>query len=212
MDYLNNCVFVNESGFDINMLRNQGWSPCGSQATTTTSSTKATSHSVLGAISAAGVDNVKLRESGNIKKRKVVGATKRKAPEDQLSVPKGTTGEHYLQFINDTMDIMDEFPEMKGYFIIMDNAPIHVPEMIDPIIMKRGYTPVYLPPYSPELNPIEQFWAVIKAKVKRGKLSDVETLTTRIIEASEAVPIVHLQNIIQHSVNQFEKCRNKIPI
>lgn len=116
---------------------------------------------------------MKLRESGNIKRRKVVGTTKRKAPEDQLSVLKGTTGEHYLQFINDTMDIMDEFPEMKGYFIIMDNAPIHIPEMIDPIIMKRGYTPVYLPPYSPELNPIEQFWAITKAKVKRGKLSDV---------------------------------------
>jgi hypothetical protein len=35
---------------------------------------------------------------------------------------------------------MDEFPEMRGYFIIMDNAPIHVPEMIDPVIMKQGYT------------------------------------------------------------------------
>ncbi|KAG1544271.1 hypothetical protein G6F49_011121 [Rhizopus delemar] len=101
---------------------------------------------------------------------------------------------------------------MKGYFIITDNAPIHVPEMIDPIIMKQGYTPVYLPPYSPKLNPIKQVWAIIKAKVKRGKLSDVETLTTRIIEASEAVTMVHLQNIIQYSVNQFEKCRNKIPI
>ncbi|KAG1146978.1 hypothetical protein G6F37_003676 [Rhizopus arrhizus] len=188
------------------MRRSRGWSPCGSQATTTTSSTKATSHNVLDAISAAGFV-VKLRESRNIKRRKVIGATKRKAPEDQLSVPKGTTGEHYLQFINDTMDIVDEFPKIKGYFIIMDSAPIHVPEMIDLIIMKRGYTPVYLPPYSPELNPIEQFWAIIKAKVKRGKLSDVETLTIRIIEASKAVPIVHLQNIIQHSVNQCEKCR-----
>ncbi|EIE88416.1 hypothetical protein G6F46_005632 [Rhizopus delemar] len=95
---------------------------------------------------------------------------------------------------------------MKGYFIITDNAPIHVPEMIDPIIMKQGYTPVYLPPYSPKLNTIKQVWAIIKAKVKRGKLSDVETLTTRIIEASEAVTMVHLQNIIQYSVNQFEKC------
>ncbi|KAG1146619.1 hypothetical protein G6F37_011933 [Rhizopus arrhizus] len=94
----------------------------------------------------------------------------------------------------------------------MDSAPIHVPEMIDLIIMKRGYTPVYLPPYSPELNPIEQFWAIIKAKVKRGKLSDVETLTIRIIEASKAVPIVHLQSIIQRSVNQCEKCQNRIPI
>ncbi|KAI8076398.1 uncharacterized protein B0P05DRAFT_471980, partial [Gilbertella persicaria] len=63
-----------------------------------------------------------------------------------------------------------------------------------------------------ELNPIEQFWSIIKAKVRRAKLSDIETLTIRIIEASEAVPIVHLENIIQHSVNQFEKCQNKIPL
>lgn len=212
MDYLKNCIFVDESGFDINMRRSRGWSPRGSKSITETPSTKATSHSVLGAISAIGVVNMKLRESGNLKRRKVMGATKRKAPEGQLSVPKGTTGEHYLQFISDTMDIMDEFSEMKGYFIIMDNAPIHVPEIIDPIIMQRGYTPVYLPPYSPELNPIEQFWSIIKAKVRRTKLSDIETLTTRIIEASEAVPIVHLENIIQHSVNQFEKCQNKMPL
>ncbi|KAG2226244.1 hypothetical protein INT45_005916 [Circinella minor] len=164
MDYLKNCIFVDESGFDINMRRSRGWSPRGSKSITETPSTKATSHSVLGAISAIGVVNMKLRESGNLKRRKVMGATKRKAPEGQMSVPKGTIGEHYLQFISDTMDIMDEFSEMKGYFIIMDNAPIHVPEIIDPIIMQRGYTPVYLPPYSPELNPIEQFWSIIKAK------------------------------------------------
>lgn len=29
-------------------------------------------------------------------------------------VPSGATGEHYLQFINDTIDIMDKFLEMKG--------------------------------------------------------------------------------------------------
>ncbi|KAG2225439.1 hypothetical protein INT45_010075 [Circinella minor] len=167
MDYLKNCIFVDESGFDINMCRSRGWSPCGSKSITETPSTKATSHSVLGAISAISVVSMKLREFGNLKRRKVMGATKRKAPEGQLSIPKGTTGEHYLQFISDTIDIMDEFLGMKGYFIIMDNAPIHVPEIIDPIIMQRGYTPVYLlPPYSPKLNPIEQFWSIIKAKVR----------------------------------------------
>ncbi|KAI8054873.1 hypothetical protein BDF21DRAFT_468170 [Thamnidium elegans] len=81
---------------------------------------------------AVGVVNMKLRKSGNLKRKK--------APEEQLSVPKGTTVEHYLQLISDTMDIMDEFPEMKGYFIIMDSAPIHVPEMIESIIMQQGYT------------------------------------------------------------------------
>lgn len=137
-----------------------------------------------------------------------MGATKRKAPEDQLSVPKGTTGEHYLQFISDTMDIIDEFSEMKGYFIILDNAPIHASEIVDLIIMQRGYTQWTFQ----ELNAIKQFWSIIKVKVRRTKLSDIESLTTRIIEASEAVPIVHLKNIIQNSVNQFEKCQKKMPL
>ncbi|KAI8082579.1 uncharacterized protein B0P05DRAFT_468253 [Gilbertella persicaria] len=62
------------------------------------------------------------------------------------------------------------------------------------------------------MGSIEQFWSIIKAKVRRTKLSNIETLTTRIIEASEAVPIVHLENIIQHSANQFEKCQNEMPL
>ncbi|EIE88315.1 hypothetical protein RO3G_13026 [Rhizopus delemar RA 99-880] len=200
------------SGFDINMRRSRGWSAKGSAAIVETPSTKANSQTVVGAISAFGVVNLTMRESGNIKRRKVVGATKRKAPEDRISVPKGTTSGHYTQFISDTMDIMDEFPEMRGFHIIMDNAPIHVPSIIDPVIIRRGYIPVYLPPYSPELNPIEQFWAVLKSKVKRTKLSDIETLRSRIIEASEAIPVEHLQNFIQHSVNQFGNCLNKNPI
>lgn len=45
-------------------------------------------------ISAVGAVNMKLRESRNLKRRK--------APEEQLSVPKVTTVEHYLQLISDT--------------------------------------------------------------------------------------------------------------
>ncbi|KAI8360706.1 hypothetical protein EDC96DRAFT_414705, partial [Choanephora cucurbitarum] len=63
-----------------------------------------------------------------------------------------------------------------------------------------------------ELNPIEQFWAVVKAKVKRSKLTDSETLVSRIIEAAESIPVEHLKGFIQHSVNQFQNCLNKVPI
>ncbi|KAI9265456.1 hypothetical protein EDC94DRAFT_604924 [Helicostylum pulchrum] len=70
MDYLKNYVFVDESGFDINIRRSRGWSPRGSKTITETPSTKATSHSVFGAISTVGVVNMKLRESGNVKRRK----------------------------------------------------------------------------------------------------------------------------------------------
>lgn len=73
----------------------------------------------------------------------------------RISAPKGTTSGYHLDFINDTMDIMDGLPEMRESLIVMDNAPIHASDSIDPIIEKRGYKHVYLPPYSPESNPIE---------------------------------------------------------
>lgn len=51
----------------------------------------------------------------------------------------------------------------------MDNAPIHVSDQIEKLIVSREYGYVCLPPYPPELNPIEQFWSVVKRKVKREK-------------------------------------------
>ncbi|KAG0734083.1 hypothetical protein G6F35_012903 [Rhizopus arrhizus] len=212
MIYPQNCVFLDESGFDINMTRGRARSAVGEPAVVETPSGRAVSHTVLGAISSADVVNVSMREPVNVKRRKVVGATKRKAPGDKVSVPNGTTGAHYMHFIVDTMDIMDTFPDMQGYHIAMDNAPIHVLALIDPLIEKRGYVPVYLPPYSPELNPIEDFWAIIKSKVKRHALKDTETLIGRIIESCEEVPLQHLKNCVQHSVNLFDKCLNKEPI
>ncbi|KAI7852649.1 hypothetical protein BDC45DRAFT_588073 [Circinella umbellata] len=58
------------------MRRSRGWAPRGKQAIKTTPSTKATSHSVLGAISAVSVVNLSLRETGNLKRKKVVGPKK----------------------------------------------------------------------------------------------------------------------------------------
>lgn len=212
--YMQNCVFLDETGFDINMRRTRGWSTRGKPAVVESPSARGVSHTVIGAISAAGVINVSLREPGNVKKRKVVGARKRKEPGDSAAaaIPKGTTAGHYAQFISDTLDIMDEHPEMKGYHIVMDNAPIHIPTAIDPIILGRGYIPVYLPPYSPELNPIEMFWKVLKDHVRRTLLTATESLTLRIIEGSENVPLEHIQNFIQHSINVFPKCLNKEPL
>ncbi|KAG1036251.1 hypothetical protein G6F43_013081 [Rhizopus delemar] len=73
------------------------------------------------------------------------------------------------------MDEMDRLPRMKGYFLVMDNAPIHTSENIAKYVESRGYRSAYLPPYFPELNPIEQFWSVVKnawTNVIMGKRSE----------------------------------------
>ncbi|OBZ91037.1 hypothetical protein A0J61_00923 [Choanephora cucurbitarum] len=155
------------------MTRGRAWSKKAEPAIEEMPSTKAVSKTALGAVS--------------LSMRKAAGATKRKAPEDRLNLPKGTTSNHFMQSVVDTMDIMDQFPEMRGYHIVMDNAPIHVHNNVDPILICRGYTSVYLPPYSPKLNPIEQFWKDLKDYIKGDNFKGNEALTSRMMDACEKV-------------------------
>jgi transposase len=95
---------------------------------------------------------------------------------------------------------------MKGFYTVMDNTPIHTADYIDEMISKRGYKSIYLPPYSPELNPIENFWFTMKSYIKRSKFSGVEDLKTIVAEASNGIRVPCLLNMSQHSANMFDKC------
>lgn len=50
----------------------------------------------------------------------------------------------------------------KGTVIVMDNAPFHRKKQLHRLAQKWKCTLIFLPPYSPELNPIEHFWAWLK--------------------------------------------------
>ena len=54
-----------------------------------------------------------------------------------------------------------------GDTIIMDNAAFHKSDKTKDIISYSKCNLVFLPPYSPDLNPIEKFWANLKAYVKK---------------------------------------------
>lgn len=51
----------------------------------------------------------------------------------------------------------------------MDNAAIHKSLEIRKVIEKSGCKLVYLPPYSPDLNPIEHFWHHLNLKTEASK-------------------------------------------
>ena len=65
---------------------------------------------------------------------------------------------------------MDQYPEIKRFYIVMVNAPIHNADEIEEMISKREYRSIYLPPYSSELNPIENFWSAIKGISKTKQI------------------------------------------
>lgn len=89
---------------------------------------------------------------------------------------------------------MDKYSQFKRFYLIIDNSPIHEKNgELGQLIENRGYKCVYLPLYSAGLNSIEQFWAIVKGKVRR---SDTEDLRIRISEACDQVPRKHLYNSI----------------
>lgn len=58
-------------------------------------------------------------------------------------------------------------PQLKpGQVIILDNASFHKSKTSLAIIQKAECEVLFLPPYSPDLNPIEKFWANFKRNVK----------------------------------------------
>jgi transposase len=53
--------------------------------------------------------------------------------------------------------------ELKsGQFVVMDNAAFHKSQKTKELIESVGCKVIFLPPYSPDLNPIEKFWANMK--------------------------------------------------
>lgn len=56
---------------------------------------------------------------------------------------------------------------VAGQTVIMDNARFHKSDKVKKLIEKAGCYLLYLPPYSPDLNPIEHKWFEIKNKMRK---------------------------------------------
>jgi transposase len=106
------------------------------------------------------------------------------------------------------MDILDRHGK-KDMFIVMDNCKIHHSRFVVDLCKKRGYKPLYMPPYSPFLNPIEECWAKIKANIKRNPLSKDDQLSDRISEACHTVTIEDCQGWIRHAETYWDRCLQK---
>jgi hypothetical protein len=93
MNLLENCVFIGESGFDIDMRPTGGRSERGTPVIVTTLSTRAILYTILGAISAKFVIAMELRNPEASKRIKIDGVDrKRKTPTNSSKhAPKGTS-------------------------------------------------------------------------------------------------------------------------
>ena len=71
---------------------------------------------------------------------------------------------------------------IPGQVLILDNASFHKSAESQKMVEDAGCKILFLPPYSPDLNPIEKYWANMKTKV-RELLFKVKTFTEALDQA-----------------------------
>ena len=91
-----------------------------------------------------------------------------------------------MHIISNIMDVLDR-NGMNGQYLAMDNAPIHTPAEICDLIESRGYKCLYLPPISPFVNPIEEFWSKLKLVLEEVHCLRLNILSDRICESVQYV-------------------------
>jgi transposase len=78
-------------------------------------------------------------------------------------------------------------PELKaGGIVIMDNLPAHKVTGVREAVESAGASLVYLPPYSPDLNPIEKAFSKLKAILRKAAARTLEDLWAAIAAALSA--------------------------
>ena len=74
----------------------------------------------------------------------------------------------FEDFIEQLLHHCRPYPEPNSV-LVMDNASFHRTERIEQICAEASVKLLYLPPYSPDLNPIEKFFAELKAFIKKQR-------------------------------------------
>ena len=110
------------------------------------------------------------------------------------TIDASTDGPVFSAFISDCL-----VPALRpGMVVVMDNLSSHKIEGIHQAIERAGCRLVYLPPYSPDLSPIENIWSKAKATVKTLEARTVQDLEAAVTLALETVTAADCENCFNH--------------
>jgi len=168
-------VFLDETGAATNMIRRYGWGPKAERLVDTAPHGHwRTTTFVAG-----------LRSTGVI------------AP---FVLDGPMTGEVFKAYVTQFLA-----PSLKrGDVVVMDNLSSHKVEGVREAIKAVGASVMYLPPYSPDLNPIEQMFAKLKALLRKAAARTRDALWDTIAALLDAFTPRECQNYIINSGYAFD--------
>jgi transposase len=151
-------VFLDESGASTQMTRHYGRARRGERVREATPQSRWRTLTMLATLTKEGVQ----------------------AP---MTVESATDGEVFLAYVEQVL-----CPRLRpGQVVILDNLSAHKVAGVRPLIESTGARLLYLPPYSPDFNPIEQAWSKIKQLLRGAKARTIEALEAAIAEALAAI-------------------------
>jgi transposase len=151
-------VLVDESGFRLGTPPRYGWSPRGAKSIGKHICGRWETITMLGAIALDGFRGF-------------------------MTIDAPTSGDVLLAFVEQQL-----VPNLhRGDTVVMDNLAAHKRPAVITAIGRVGARVLFLPPYSPEFNPIERLWAKLKDFVRRCQTSTRAAFDAAVSDAMDAV-------------------------
>ncbi len=100
-----------------------------------------------------------------------------------MAIEGATTSEVFREYVRQVL-----CPTLRpGDVVIADNLSAHKDSRCEVLINERGASLEFLPPYSPDFNPIENMWSKVKTHLRAAKARTEEKLLTAIGQALETI-------------------------
>ena len=151
-------VFLDESGVNTNMTRHYARSPKNERAVDSTPINTPCNTTILSSVRLNGKTCHTVYQGGTTQER---------------------FGEYLKTVLIPTLSRTD--------IIVMDNMRSHHAKIVTELLDKAGISYLYLPPYSPDLNPIEKMWSKMKAFLRKRKVRVAAELPEAVKAALETI-------------------------
>jgi transposase len=164
-------VFIDESFAKTGMRREYGWSPRGTR-----------SHGRMPVRSWKTVS--------------LIGAIRLNQRPRLMTHRGAVDGATFIRFVKAYL-----VPTLcRGDIVIMDNLNIHKMKRVRQLIAAAGATAVYLPTYSPELNPIELWWNDLKRELRKLSIDMEADLRKAARRERSRVALAKIKNWFDHAI------------
>ncbi len=113
----------------------------------------------------------------------MVGALKKSGMQTLYPFDGPVDAERFIDFIEHKLK-----PTLKdGDVVIMDNCRTHHAKIVSNKMRALSIDTLFMPPYSPELNPIEESWSVIKTRLKQKKPRNIADYVDALVDAKKNI-------------------------